>query len=87
VKLTGKVAIVTGANTGIGYETALDFYGKGAKIYIASRDEKRALDAIQRMKATTEGGELIYVHLDLESLNSVKEFAEKVIARESRLDL
>jgi NAD(P)-dependent dehydrogenase (short-subunit alcohol dehydrogenase family) len=87
MELTGKVAIVTGANTGIGYETALDFYEKGAKVYIASRDEKRATDAIQRMNATAEGGELIYVHLDLASLNSVKEFAEKVIATESRLDL
>jgi NAD(P)-dependent dehydrogenase (short-subunit alcohol dehydrogenase family) len=87
MELAGKVAIVTGANTGIGYETALDFYEKGAKVYIASRDEKRATDAIQRIKATTEGGELVYVHLDLASLNSVKEFAEKVIAIENRLDL
>jgi NAD(P)-dependent dehydrogenase (short-subunit alcohol dehydrogenase family) len=86
-ELKGKIAIITVANTGIGYETALDFYTKGAKVYIASRSEARALDAIKRMEATTTGGELVYVHLDLASLQSVKTFAETILATETRLDL
>jgi NAD(P)-dependent dehydrogenase (short-subunit alcohol dehydrogenase family) len=87
MELTGKIAIVTGANTGLGFETALDLYQKGAKVYIACRNEEKAIDAIERMKAISSGGELIFGHLDLASLGSVKEFAEKVIASENRLDL
>jgi len=87
MELTGKTAIVTGSNTGLGFETALDLFQKGAKVYIACRDDTKGLDAIERMKAISSGGELIYGHLDLASLNSVKVFADKVIATENRLDL
>lgn len=85
--LSGKIAIVTGSNTGLGFETALDLYLKGAKVYVACRNEEKGRDAIERMKAISSGGELVYSRLDLASLSSVKEFAEKVIATESRLDL
>lgn len=85
--LSGKIAIVTGSNTGLGFETALDLYLKGAKVYVACRNEEKGRDAIERMKAISSGGELVYSRLDLASLSSVKEFAEKVIASESRLDL
>jgi len=88
MELKGKTAIVTGANTGIGFETALDLYQKGARVYIACRSEEKAQDAIARMKAqSSEGGELVYGHLDLASLESVKEFANRVIDTESSLDL
>ena len=87
MNLSGKTAIVTGSNTGIGFETALDLYQKGAKVYVACRNKEKALDAIKRMQAMSDGGELIYGHLDLANLISVKEFAEKVLETESRLDL
>lgn len=87
MNLSGKTAIVTGANTGIGFETALDLYQKGAKVYIACRNEVKALDAIKRMQAQGGSGELIYGHLDLASLSSVKDFSDKVLETESRLDL
>lgn len=87
MNLQGKTAIVTGANTGIGYETALDLFQKGAKVYVACRNEEKAMNAIARMKAEGETGELIFGHLDLASLGSVKTFAEKFLATESRLDL
>jgi NAD(P)-dependent dehydrogenase (short-subunit alcohol dehydrogenase family) len=87
MELSGKTAIVTGSNTGLGFETALDFYQKGAKVYVACRNEEKGIDAIERMKAISDGGELVYGRLDLASLSSVKEFAEKVIATESGLDL
>ena len=60
MNLKGKTAIVTGSNTGIGYETALDLYKKGAKVYIACRNEEKALDAIKRMKAEGGTGELYF---------------------------
>jgi NAD(P)-dependent dehydrogenase (short-subunit alcohol dehydrogenase family) len=87
MNLQGKTAIVTGSNTGIGYETALDLFQKGAKVYVACRNEEKALNAIERMKAVGGTGELVYGHLDLASLASVKAFAENVIITESSLDL
>ena len=87
MELSGKTAIISGSNTGLGFETALDLYQKGAKVYVACRDEEKGRDAIERMKAISSGGELIFGHLNLASLSSIKDFAEKVIATESRLDL
>ncbi len=87
MNLSGKTAIVTGSNTGIGFETALDLFKKGAKVYVASRNQEKALEAIQRMEADGGTGELVYEHLDLASLNSVKAFADKVIQAETSLDL
>lgn len=74
MNLSGKTAIVTGSNTGIGYETALDLYKKGAKVYVACRNEAKALNAIERMKAEGGTGVLVYKHLNLASLRSVKAF-------------
>ena len=87
MNLSSKTAIVTGSNTGIGYETALDLYKKGAKVYVACRNQEKALKAIQKMEADGGTGELIYSHLDLANLSSVKAFADKVIQSESSLDL
>jgi NAD(P)-dependent dehydrogenase (short-subunit alcohol dehydrogenase family) len=87
MELSGKTVIVTGSNTGIGFETALNLYQQGAKVYVACRNEEKGLAAINRMKAKSGCGELVYGYLDLASLSSVKEFAEKVISTESRLDL
>ncbi len=87
MNLSGKTAIVTGSNTGIGFETALDLYQKGAKVYVATRNRARAIDAITRMQETNGSGELIYGHLDLASLTNVKEFANTIIKNETRLDL
>ncbi|MFN0050315.1 MAG: oxidoreductase [Cytophagales bacterium] len=87
MELTGKIAIVTGANTGLGFETALDLFQKGAKVYVGCRDEEKGLNAIERMKNSSEsGGELVLGLFDLGSINSVKQFAEKITATEQRLD-
>ena len=87
MNLSGKTAIVTGSNTGIGYETALDLYQKGAKVYLACRNDEKALNALERMKAQGGAGQLIYGHLDLASLSSVKEFSDNILREESSLDL
>ena len=87
MELTEKVALVTGANTGLGFETVLALYQKGAKVIVACRSEEKGLGAIEKIKATGEGGNLIYEQLDLSSLASVKTFSEKVIADQSSLDL
>lgn len=87
MNLSDKIAIVTGSNTGIGYETALDLYKKGAKVYLACRNREKALKAIQKMEAEGGTGELVYEHLDLASLRSVKIFADNLLEAESSLDL
>ena len=87
IDLSGKVAIVTGANTGLGFETALGLYKLGAKVIIASRDEAKGVAAIDRIKTLGNGGQLVYEQLDLATLKSVKEFSDRIIANESRLDI
>jgi len=75
--LQGKVAIVTGSNTGLGFVTAKELARMGAKVIVAGRDPKRCEEAVQKIK--TELGstaQLEFIPLDLGSLKSVREFAE-----------
>ncbi|KAL4253094.1 NAD(P)-binding domain superfamily protein [Abortiporus biennis] len=87
--LTGKVIIVTGGNTGIGYATVQHLAKHGAKVYMASRSEQKAKDAIKKLK--TEGlgpgnGEVVWLELDLSDPRKVKESAKKFLEIEKRLD-
>lgn len=74
--LHGKTAIVTGANTGLGYETALALYKAGAKVTVACRNEAKAEAAVEKMQLENGAGSLEIGILDLASLDSVKKFAE-----------
>ncbi|KAI0052767.1 NAD-P-binding protein [Auriscalpium vulgare] len=89
--LTGKVAIVTGANTGIGYHTAEHLALHGAKVYLACRTESKALDAITGIErahpALKDSGRLVWLPLDLASLRRTKEAAEEFLTLEKRLDI
>ncbi|CDR37345.1 hypothetical protein NBRC10512_005163 [Rhodotorula toruloides] len=89
--LTGKVVIVTGANVGIGYETAKQLVLKNAKVYIACRDETKAREAIHKLEAfVTERhtkGQLEFLKLDLSDLDAVKQAADDFLAKEKQLDL
>ena len=60
VDLKGKVAIVTGANTGIGYESAKTFLENGATVVLACRDEKRGLEAEKRLREQTGSDKVGY---------------------------
>ena len=89
MELKGKIAIVTGANTGLGFETALALYQKGATVIVACRSEKKGEEAIAKMKegAGSSGGKLIFGSLDLSSLASVKSFYETITTDYKTLDL
>lgn len=83
----GKTIIVTGANSGIGYETALALYLAGANVTVASRDESKARQAIERMERHAGTGSLEAGIIDLASLDSVRGFAETFVAQHDRLDV
>ena len=77
--LTGKTYVITGANSGTGYEAAKILLGKGAKVVMLNRSEGRSNEAITKLKSEL-GSEIdaSFILLDLGQLSSVKQAAEKV---------
>lgn len=84
---TGKIAIVTGANTGIGYQTALALYQAGAHVIIASRSLENASEALKSMEATAGKGSLETGLLKLASLNDIQKFADNFKKDHEKLDI
>ncbi|KAJ7626857.1 hypothetical protein FB45DRAFT_920215 [Roridomyces roridus] len=84
--LSGKVIIVTGGNTGIGYETVKQLLLKNAKVYLAARSADKATSAIKRLEDETKKS-AIFLQLDLADLQSVRRAAEDFLGQEERLDV
>ena len=76
-KITGKIVVITGANTGIGRETAIDLAKRGGKIYIACRDAKRGENAVDEIKSISGNDNIFYMQLDLGSLESIRQFSHR----------
>ncbi|KAL8691123.1 MAG: hypothetical protein Q9218_003575 [Villophora microphyllina] len=86
--LKGWVALVTGGNSGIGFETVYQLASRGARVYLAARSTQRINEAIARMKSTSATDlDLCPLIIDLQSLQSVKEAAETFMKQEKRLDI
>ena len=83
----GKIAIVTGANIGLGFETAIGLVKKGAKVIMACRSKEKAEAAIKEILKRVPGAELEFMALDLNSLKSVRAFANNYSEKYDRLDL
>ena len=77
VDLTGKTALVTGANSGIGFETARALCKAGAAVIVAARDEEKASDAARRISGLT-GTSVTTLVVDLADLDSVNKAASSV---------
>lgn len=84
---TGRVAIVTGANSGLGFETAKQLASKGAQVILACRSEERGLAAIERILLADSTANIHFMRLDLADLIQVESFAKEFSARFDRLDL
>lgn len=85
--LTGRVAVVTGANTGLGLETARHLARAGAHVVMAARDVRRSDEARQDILRAVPTASLEVVALDLASLESVRQAAETVAAAHRVIDL
>ncbi|MDQ2720679.1 MAG: oxidoreductase [Bacteroidota bacterium] len=83
----GRTVIVTGGNTGIGFETAFALFQAGANVIIACRDKDKAEKAIIKIENRRGAGCLEVGILDLASLNSIRQFAEKFIDKHQQLHL
>ena len=71
----GRVAVVTGANSGIGYATARELARGGARVLLACRSEARGVDARDRLVGEVPDADVEFTRLDLGDLASVREFA------------
>lgn len=85
--LTGKVIIVTGANSGIGYEAAKEFARNGAETILACRSMDKAQKALKKIIAKIPQANVEVMQLDLASLESVHQFADAFRAKYDRLDI
>lgn len=85
--MSGKVVIVTGANSGIGYQTAKELARRGAKVILACRDDIKGERAEKSIKKKTNNNNVRYEHLDLSSFESIRKFVENFMKSEAKLDV
>ena len=83
--LSGKCFIVTGANTGIGFEASRVLAARGARVLLACRDRAKAEAAMARIGRLKSGADMAFLPLDQADLESVRTAAE-LAAREPRID-
>ncbi|GAA0607774.1 SDR family NAD(P)-dependent oxidoreductase [Sporichthya brevicatena] len=84
---TGRVAVVTGANTGLGFETARVLAQRGASVVLAVRSLDKGKQAADRIAAAVPGADVTVQELDLASLASVRAAAAELAAAYPRIDL
>jgi NAD(P)-dependent dehydrogenase (short-subunit alcohol dehydrogenase family) len=84
---TGRVAVITGANTGLGYETAAALAARGAHVVLAVRNLDKGKDAAALISRRNPGASVALQELDLTSLDSIRSAAQQLRADHDRIDL
>jgi NAD(P)-dependent dehydrogenase (short-subunit alcohol dehydrogenase family) len=84
---SGRVAVITGANTGLGYWTAEMLADKGAHVVLAVRNLDKGKDAVDRITAKSPKADVALQQLDLTSLDEIRKTAEELKAAHERIDL
>lgn len=85
--MKGKTVIITGANSGIGRETAKELAKRNGRIILACRSIKKGMEAAKEIVSSTGNLDVVVKFLDLSSINSVQTFAKEIIETEERLDV
>jgi NAD(P)-dependent dehydrogenase (short-subunit alcohol dehydrogenase family) len=84
---TGRTAIVTGANTGLGFQTVAALAAHGAHVVLAVRNLDKGKDAVQKIAAASPGAAVTLQELDLTSLSSVRAAANELRSKHDGIDL
>jgi NAD(P)-dependent dehydrogenase (short-subunit alcohol dehydrogenase family) len=85
MKLDGRVAIITGGNSGIGKATSLLFAREGAKVVVAGRNSARGREVVQQI--TKSKGDALFVRTDVSKAQDVKNLVEKTMKKYGRVDI
>ncbi len=85
--LTGRVALITGANTGIGLVTARELAARGAHVFIACRSVEKGQAAVDEIRTATDNAQVEVLALDLGDFESVRQCAKAFLARDLPLHL
>src|SRR3954470_4018745 len=84
---SGPIAVITGANSGLGYDTAAVLADKGAHVVLAVRNLDKGAEAVDRIKAASPNAVVALQQLDLSSLDSIRKAADELRAAHPRIDL
>lgn len=86
---SGRVFIVTGGYTGVGYELSRILYNANGTVYVAGRSADKGTKALEGIKAAVpnSGGKLEFLKVDLADLTTVKPAVGEFLTKESRLDV
>src|SRR5262249_45214877 len=84
---SGRTVVITGSNSGIGYEAALQLAAKGAHVVLACRDEAKGNAAIEAIKSAHPAARLSFLALDLADLGSIRRFADALRGLTPTLDV
>lgn len=87
VRIDGQTVVITGGNTGIGKETALELAARGGRVIIACRDTVKSAAAVAEIRKATRNEEVFCKKLDLASTDSIRQFACEILKEENRLDI
>ncbi len=84
---TGRIAIVTGANSGIGFHTAAHLAAKGATVLLACRNTEKANAARERIRTAVPDSTVVVSTVDLADLSSIEQFADRTLSTHASIDL